>query len=1007
MAEVLQFPFASGIDEGSDPKALAPGTPLVMTNRYLDKKGRCQKRWGVQALTTAKVGGGNLSAGARLVTRGSDIGVFDGSDLFAYVSTSTAWKRVDRPPNMRATWDTLVDATGGVQAVDSDVYGGNLFVAYRKGGKIYAMVVELATKAKVMPPTLLATDGAHPHVIVDTTQGVCHVFYSTAAGLVRAIRVNLATLAVSAAVSVSVSAAASTAFDVVLSGTTLYFAFQLLSGANRLRVLSTDATAAYTLIHATDFNGGIATYNSFGIAVVGLHVVVIWSETTTPTTSIASFLASTLGAVSAAGSLVLYDSFAVTVAAQSSTVAYFGYSKDTANVNDATDPVIFGTYEPATGFVNTGVAAVTANHAILSSKLFTSGGRWYAAVQTFVHPSSLTSSDAFPPWTHAIVEIEFGASATVPRHVATINPSTAWPTFTSLPRVPSDSNGVFYVPLPYAIDPPLTGWATTAPLLGFVLASLKPNTGDLWRSVIAGPAPFCAAGAPFWCDGYTTAPAGYLHQPQILAAVSDTASGSMLLGTYLYAVVYVYKDADGRLHRSPPSVAKSSILGATGKVTLSLMTSCLSGRQSALTGYAGNEAIAERIELYRSIANGPDLYLHPAVITNDPLAHSVTYVDTFADANIFALTPNISLSSRPQLYTHGGTVLDDVAPPSFLTCALQKERIWGLSGDGHTLWASKPLNEDPLVAPGFNEALTTYFSKKKSALGTLDETIVVLGRDSIDLVIGNGPDTTGGGRWDVVAMQTDRGCIEPRSIASIPPGLVFQSPLGIELLDRGKSVTWLGEAVQDTLALYPTITSAVVVSDQHQVRLSCNNAALTGGRVLVFDYLRGAWSVFDYGFAIADALLIDGIYTILRTNGTVYQETTTTHLDDGVYVAGAVEVPISPSGSNAWGRVKDVQLLGTSASNHDLTIRSRRDFAAAFEQSKTFVAQGDVTTVGPLEKARMTLARQKGQGFSFRIEDSAPTTGALGSGAGPILEGLALFVQRKQGLPKVSASRKG
>jgi hypothetical protein len=358
-----------------------------------------------------------------------------------------------------------------------------------------------------------------------------------------------------------------------------------------------------------------------------------------------------------------------------------------------------------------------------------------------------------------------------------------------------------------------------------------------------------------------------------------------------------------------------------------------------------------------------------------------------------------------------------VPPPAALTGCVHRSRFALLAADRRTLWMSKVAEEDLGLFPGFNEALTIFFERKKYALASLDERLVAFGEDNVDLVEGDGPDSNGDANtWRTVGLQTDVGCTNPRSVVSTPMGIMFQSSDGdLVLLDRELSIQWIGRPVADRLAAFPTITSAVLVSDEHEVRFTCNAADGLTGIVLVFDYDRGAWYVRKYydadsasvSMPIADAALIDDVYTMLLSGGRVYRETGANSLDAGSqYVKMAAEIYVSPAGNQGWSRVKDVQLLGTSLTNHDLTISVARDFATSFEQVETFTAQGDVTTVGPLEQARVTLAQQKGQAFRVRVEDATPTSGAVGTGEGFLLEGLALHVQPKPGPAKVSSGRK-
>lgn len=1018
MAEVINLPFGRGIEEGADPKSLAPGTPIVLLNRYVDKAGRVRKRWGVTSKVQTIVGGGSISAGKRLLTRGDDLAVFDGTTLYSWASPLTSWTAVDRPPPLSATRKWLADSTRSVTSIDIAITGDFLVVAYivASTGYLFYEVRSLSTNAVIVPTTLLvASSCGGPRVLINGAGTKAYIVY-TYADNVAVITLTLATLAVSAAtVLANDSRTVPSALDAVIGSSasveTLYIAYETQAGASRLKL------AAYTL--STLVAGSTLTEVGTGIIHVCLSVgalagsvSVAFSSTTSSLTRVWT-VSSSLGA-SVVGPTTVYagTSAQCFVAEASATQLLVGWLRDDGIGTDA-GRLTTALYSVAAHAQTAASERITFN-VYQVSKPWSVSSRWYAQVITWVHPYSVTLTDPVAAPSCVVVEVETEASitgnqdATHP-HVATLEDQIGWYTPSFLCQIKSavDASGNVYIPAAVRGREP----ATYLELLpaSWTIHKLATGASAIASSAQVGGSALCVGAAPFWYDGATTLPYGFAHAPQIITTGASNNGGVIVAGVYGYVAVYVWPDANGLKHRSVPSSPKTgTTAGANLTVDVRVSTASLSGKQRTTTATQAAKPVL--IEVYRTTINGDTYYrltLEPSqsVLTNDPRAADVTLRDTKADADIWGSVPAITLSTRAQLYS--SSALEDVPPPASLAVLSHKDRLWLVASDEHTVWPSKAFSDDPEYAPGFNEALTLSYARPKNALGSLDEMVVVLGPDSIDFVAGNGPDNQGNGAWDRASMQTDVGCIESRSVVSIPQGLVFQSRRSLELLTRERTLSWFGQPVQDTLDAYPTITSAVVVPDQHQVRFTCNNSGLTDGLVLVFDYARGLWSQFDYGFTIADACMVGGVYTMLRYSGTVFQEDTATHLDDGVYVASAVEVVASAFGPNAWHRLKDVQVLGTSSGNHDLTIKVRRDFATTYEQTKTFAAQSDVTTIGVLEKARMTLARQKGQGFAIRIEDATPTTGSVGIGAGPILEGLALYVQRKEGLPKVSGSRKG
>ncbi len=585
-----------------------------------------------------------------------------------------------------------------------------------------------------------------------------------------------------------------------------------------------------------------------------------------------------------------------------------------------------------------------------------------------------------------------------------------------------DANGDVYIVAPYRNREP-GQWYATIPV-GWNLYKLTLNDGDIGRSATIGGAALCAGGAPYWFDGSTAMPYGFAHGPCIIA-VSDTGVGSMVAGVYSYVATYSWRDAKGVLHRSSPSPPYAATASGSRALTVSVQTASLSGRQRATTSVLSPNPVF--IELWRTIVGGTGdhyrLSLEPLyqVLTNDARQPIVSLVDTKADASISGggTEPTAPLLSQERLYTDQGE-LANVPPPSFITVATHRGRIAGIGPDLRTVWLSKDATQDAMLAPGFNEALTLAFARDKTALASLDTVLVVFGEDDIDVVNGDGPDDAGGtgaGRWEIQIVHTDVGCVNPRSTVVFPGGVIFESRVGLSLLDRGLNVSWLGRSIDDTLTLYPNITSGVLVAEQTEVRWTCDDGDT--GIVLAYNYLEKLWFVRKYSSSVrfADAALINGVYTLLTTAGQVYRETTDHKLDNGAdYVERDILLaPISAQPGRAgwsndnlgWSRVKDLTCMGTSVTDHDLEISFAHDYATEFSQTKLFTAGSDVTAPGPLEKSRVTCVTQKCQAVQIRIRDLTPTAYDVSTGDGPIFESLSLRVAAIDGNARTGAGQRG
>lgn len=1014
MAELIQVPFTRGVDEAADPKGLAPGTPLAIENGYFDKTGRLVTRPGMSALAATTVAGGTITAGERLITRGDDLCVFDGTYLYAYSSTLAKWQEVDRPSPLSVRRRMLADSAQSIRLLDCALQGSLLVLLYSVGtsamttdASCYVEVQNVDTGATALEPTLVASSKSFLRVLINGagTTAILIVGDNTIGNL-DAYTLTLSSMTLSAATALvgDGSVSAQGQFDAVIGTNGATETLYVVRNHN-INGVTVESFNASTLAAIASDSTSAHSGRYFCIDTDDTNVVVVYGNNAAGGDTYVMSMNMNLGGVVGPTSIAAANSAAGTfVRCHDADEFIVGYT-DTDGAGTAAQKLTTHLMDYATLSATTGTSRTTYN-VTKPSKPWKIGSRYYVAVCTYVSEYVLASTQVVPNVSSVVLEIvtsDIGDSQH--KQVATLENYIGWPTATGHLTQPAEgSDGRIHLPVRVRHREPTnrvteipTAWA----LHTFDTADPRGPTAQLGGGVLV------PAGAPYWYDGATASPYGFAHPPMIVAAPAASAGGSIVAGTYGYKYLYAWRDALGLLHRSTVSASRS---GTTAGANLTLPVKVAT---ASLSRKAGVSTDPDRVmcEVYRTVINGATYYCltYPPdanVLLNDPAAGDVTLTDTRADANITG-SGNVALSTQAQPYTATGE-LDDIPPPAALAALSHKDRLWVLASDGHTLWASKSFVDDPTVAPGFNEVLTQYFAPAKEALGALDEAVVVFGETTIDLVYGDGPDATGVGGWTRRSVQTDVGTTNPRSVATVPPGLVFASTRGIEMLSRSLEISWIGEPVKDTLADFPTITSAVVVPAAQHLRISCTDSGGTDSRVLVWDYRRNAWFVWDYNFVIVDAALVDGTYTLLRSNGVVYQERAASSRDGTTFVGKAVEMVVQPSGPNAWHRLKAAQLLGTSQTPHTLTMKVRRDFDADYEYTHTFASATEVTDEGPLQKARIVPKHQKAQGFVLRIEETvASSDDTADAGTGAIWEQVALYVQRKEGPAKVSGRQRG
>jgi hypothetical protein len=1040
MSTLLPITF-QGVDEGSNPKALPPGTLTDDENVRMDKGRRLLKRLGTNPITRALLEGGSLSAGLRLVSRGDDLTVYDGEYLRTYSPELGVWQRVGRPSNLRMTHRGLIDSTRSASAADVALYGNLLVTVFvagfsaTLGGTLYLQVENIDTGAKVLPPLLVGRYAAWPRVLISGTEAV--VVYSTdngtGGGQVTARKVSLTTLAIVSGAALTTTSVIRGPCDASITTPsggvpTLYVGYSMPSGTDRFQI------AGY-LVSTLGLTFGPDAFATTSQAVTSVcveatpeavHAVYIaFISSTTNLVSLDPTLASHTGPTSVGGaskyaSVSVYDSTRLLV----SVVASDSASSIPFSLITQLRSIAAHTQDAA--------SVRTSYHVVAIGKPFTLGSRWYVHALLAPKDNSLVTNTTIPNASSVILEIETTASITSttgsPHHqVGTAENLTGWfPTVVGYMPQAVVNGSVAYVVAPYRNREP-TNFQSIP--IGFNLHKIELNAADTHRIATAGQGGLAAAASPYWTDGASAMPYGHPHAPMILAVSSAGTGGSMAAGTYGYVACYEWRDTNGVLHRSIPSPPRfnTTPLVAGEVMTVKVSTASIGQHQGPPYGVANADAATPvSVVLFRTVAdggNGADYYrltLEPEyqVLINDPTAGFVTLTDTKADADIGNGAPLHPLSAQLQIYT--AKEVDDIPPPSLITVAPFGGRIVGIDGSLRMLWFTKDQTEDPQVAPGFNETLTRGFPHDKTALAPLDAALIVFGPDSIDIITGIGPDRTGtSGSWEIDRVQADVGCVNPRSPVTLPMGVAFESSRGLELISRDKTISWIGKPKEDTLAAYPVITSAVLVADHHEIRFTCNTQDGTSGIVLAWDYLNKIWFTRRYkdtavtsnvAVPFVDSQLIGGVYTMLTAGGQVYQETSAHALDGGTsYVQSRVRTALTGGGSaTGRARVKDMLLVGDNLSKHKIEVVVRHDFStAAWTQTKDFNEETLATTVG-LEAARVTFKRQKCQSIEVEIRDLAPSSAAdYGTGEGHALEALSFRVTPKEGPAKTAAGQQG
>jgi len=297
-----------------------------------------------------------------------------------------------------------------------------------------------------------------------------------------------------------------------------------------------------------------------------------------------------------------------------------------------------------------------------------------------------------------------------------------------------------------------------------------------------------------------------------------------------------------------------------------------------------------------------------------------------------------------------------------------------------------------------------------TAGASLDDKFIIFKPSSIFAVTGQGPDATGGQNdlSDPILITTDCGCANPRSIALVPDGLMFQSAKGIYLLNRALQVSYIGADVEAYNS--QTVTSAQLIPNTNQVRFT-----LSSGLALVYDYYTTQWSTFTNVSAV-DSTVWQGVYTYLQPAGVAMTETPGVFSDNGNFIKLRVVTSwLQFAGVQGFQRVYKALILGDYVSAHQLLVQVAYDFSPAFIQQDSITPTtpinygGDATygsganyggTWTPYQW-RVFLQTQKCEAVQLSIEDVS--TGTVGEAMQ--LSALLFEVGTKRGGYKVPATQ--
>jgi len=541
--------------------------------------------------------------------------------------------------------------------------------------------------------------------------------------------------------------------------------------------------------------------------------------------------------------------------------------------------------------------------------------------------------------------------------------------------------------------------------LGARVVSLDfSSTSQGYQSRELGDVLYMNGGMLWQYDGRKPVESGFHIYPEHFTGEvveESETDDEILTGTYAYKVYFEWTNARGQRERSTvagPITVTVDEPDSPARIMLTIRPLPMTGKEDvSIVVYRTEKDPTFDSPFYRvsdidprrvESTDVPDNFYIP----NDPTGDVLTFIDNVPDA-----TDPIDLTAdyltKREVDAGNSGVLDNVTPPAPTIIAEGKDRLFVASYEDDSLVRFSKLRNDEGPVE-FNDALTIAIEDsggKITGFSVLNEALIIFKRSRVYIVSGQGPNNLGLGAFSSPQrISSDVGCIDQRSIVQTPSGVMFQSELGIYLVDQRFQITFVGSGVEDVPGV---ITGTVLQEDESRIIFLCST-----GETVVYDFRFDIWSTFTghLGRGIARSR---GLIYYLRTDGrNVYRENASFLEGNNGYQLNVRTGWFKLEGLQGFQRVRKIEAIGTYRTPHTLNIAVQYDYTTA-ETAYTYVADT------PAEQSpyhfRMHLGRQKCDAVRFRFYDTALAPATASARAYELNE-LALEVGLKETLDKTS-----
>lgn len=999
-----------GVDTETDEKCLVPGQPTSLENAVFTKRVTIEKRYGTRNLSKRRIGAvySKVSGCLGLVSRddGNDLVMLASSDeVLSYDDGADCWiprgtwtpmqhSAKDLPHGATERWDATTASTGSVRLVAwEDARGGVYAQLFNSTTSVpYGREFRIAGSQTRSPRALNVGGQLLVFMVSGTSPNSLHVGRINAAdpsaGSVTMTQLHSSLWSQAPYYdAASIGTNGNSALIVVSQSGSLYAAVISSNGAIESSASLPQGPNPTSGTYGTAITPALAVSSDGLSALVAYKTFAPLSGVEAWTISVPSLATLSSRVTADVNPLTVgYGSVnqlaAVFVTASAGIYQYQIVSEISAS--DAADRYL------RSAAVSTSTTALFTSgnlirHSSLSSTPFLLGGRPYVWT---THVSPLQSTDF-------LVRVDDGVTVARSRYAQCISDVSGVlgnvdVVGTKAYRVGTSRN---ILELP---NTPISASAFSDRQLSLLSTEYHPSASC--RPVDVDGVLYVPGGMPGMYDGVQVVEHGFTLKAE--AGTSTVSSGSTGQGSdpfacagtasFVWATVPEWYDARGNRHLGGFVSFMTGTMSGSAAALHSQNQSTLSIRTIAHTLKDGTHAQDLNWRVYRSGPNGT-LLQYVGSVVNQTGSDRVTFTDTVPDTNRVLGEPIYAVNGGG-----GETQNAMIASPS--SYAVAGDRLWaaGLEGDPYFVAASK-LRFGGAIAFADGGVSVDAAGGPITALAALDEYVVAFKRARLYAFNADGPENIAGDTkpWPLGngLVTSDVGAPAPATIAMAAgtnvQGLVFKSERGIRLIDRTLSVQDIGGPVRGYDSL--SVVGGTTPESANQLRLYTSD-----GRTLVLDTRFDQWSTFPGQPAVA-ACTWRGIPTFASERGDVWVEDSGSYLDGGTPYVMAIELGWLPLSDSIQGlaKVRDVTMLGTYYSPHDLRLRMAFDYRDTWAYTRQIDttaslniveygggASGSSGAVGygsgsfggrdPVYQFRFNVPQSSAQALKLRIEDVSP-----------------------------------